>query len=119
MVASALHLFVAAAVSLGHFGPDDNIRVEPVGRDVRITAFGAAALVPLLLTRTELDACIDKLERQPEAACMFGQRGSIVSRRLGDGHQMTFADPVNANVVDVALDQAALARAIALLRNPV
>ena len=118
MLAPGLRLIFAAAVSLGHFGPDENIRVETMGSDVRITAFGSAALVPLLLTRAELNACVDKLEKQAEAVCTFQQRGSIVSKRLGDGHQVTFADPVNANIVDVPLDHAQLARALALLRNP-
>lgn len=117
MFIAGIKLLAAASLGLAHIGTDDNVRIEPLGSDVRITAYGAAAFVPLLVTRAELVACLDKLAGGDEAVCTFQQRGSIASRRVGNGHQVTFADPINANVVDIELDAAALANAIAVLRS--
>lgn len=119
MLTSGLAMVIAGSVlASAHFGPNDNVKVELYGEKVRVTAFGDAPVVPLLVSHAELAACVRKLEGREDTACEFKARGSLTMKISVAGYTLTFADPVQANIVDFTLDEAAYAHAIRALSNP-
>ena len=116
MMFPALTLCAAVAAGVIHFGSHDNVRVESMGSNIRITAYGPAAHVPLLLTPHQVGACAQDLASD-FAHCQFDGQGTIVLRHIGGSWQMTFADPLDANVVDIDLDEAGLRSALLDLRT--
>lgn len=119
MLTSGLAMVLAGSLlGSAHFGPHDNVRVETIGEQVRVTAYGDAPFVPLLLSHEELDACVHKLESYTDTACEFPQRGSLSVQISPAGFTLTFADSIKANIVDFTLDRKAFAHAIQTLGNP-
>jgi|GEM_PF-3192090 len=116
MMFLAFKVFAAATAAVVHFGAHDDVRVETLGSNIRITAYGPAAHVPLLLTPRQVDACARELGGE-SARCSFVGQGTIVLRRDGAAYRMTFADPLDANVVDIDLDEAGLHSALDELRT--
>jgi len=111
-------LLAASTLGSAHFGPHDNVKVETYGEQVRVTAYGDAPFVPLLVSHAELAACVLKLESYADTACEFPQRGSLTIKTSEQGFTLTFADSIKANIVDFTLDKIAFANAIKTLGHP-
>jgi|SRR5690606_6213752 len=115
MTLAALQLMSALALGVIHVGTDQNVRVESMGSHIRVTAYGPAAHVPLLVTPAELDGCAEELAAAGQ--CWFAGRGRIVANRQGAAVQLTFSDSLDANVVDVDLGPTGLDSALLKLRE--
>lgn len=119
MLTSGLALVLAGSLlGSSHFGPHDSVRVETLGEQVRVTAYGDAPFVPLLLSHAELDACVQKLASYTNTACEFPERGSLSVRLSPAGFTLTFADSIKVNIVDFTIDKTAFDHAIQTLAHP-
>lgn len=119
MLAPGLAMLLAGSLlGSAHFGPHDSVRVETLGEQVRVTAYGDAPFVPLLLSHEELNACVQKLESYADTACEFPERGSLTVKTSPAGFTLTFADSIKVNIVDFTIDKIAFAHAIKTLGNP-
>ena len=94
-------LFISAALlSSSRFGLNNNVLVERVGEQTRISAYGDTQIVKIMADDFEIEDCVEVLrDGLNPGRCLFAEGGLITIGRDPNGTSMTFQDAKRGNFV--------------------